>query len=299
MYAKFLLYCANLCHQIAIGLLVLQLYKTKNGRGISVKTQELRLLVFVTRYLDLFTIFSNNLYNTATKICYIGITASIVIAIKYTEPFKSVYNFEQDSFPHWKFCVVPCALLALLSWDNEYNFHSRMQQGFFYNFSIYLEAVAILPQLMVLRRYRLVENLTGSFVFFLGLYRFLYVLFWTLNYSRDYILSFALPKVIAGCIQTLLYLSFFYEYARASRLFRSCSRRSDHTTNDGNGESHEDGLVFELSYGRGTDPSNKDARSTVEPLLLVLADVDGTSPDDLRRRTQDDSNAPARRKLDP
>lgn len=41
-----------------------------------------------------------------------------------------------------------------------------------------MEAVAILPQLIVLQRYSVVENLTGHYVFFLGAYRGLYILNW-------------------------------------------------------------------------------------------------------------------------
>lgn len=47
-----------------------------------------------------------------------------------------------------------------------------------WTFSIYLEAVAIVPQLIVLQRYREVENLTGNYIFFLGAYRALYILNW-------------------------------------------------------------------------------------------------------------------------
>ncbi len=35
-------------------------------------------------------------------------------------------------------------------------------------FSVYLEAVAILPQLVLLQRTRNVDNLTGNYVFLLG-----------------------------------------------------------------------------------------------------------------------------------
>lgn len=38
--------------------------------------------------------------------------------------------------------------------------------------------MAILPQLIVLQRYSVVENLTGHYVFFLGAYRGLYILNW-------------------------------------------------------------------------------------------------------------------------
>lgn len=37
-----------------------------------------------------------------------------------------------------------------------------------WTFSLYLEAVAILPQLVLLQRTRNIDNLTGQYVFFLG-----------------------------------------------------------------------------------------------------------------------------------
>lgn len=69
-----------------------------------------------------------------------------------------------------------------------YHCQSRAKQQFVYwqclwTFSIYLEAVAILPQLIVLQRYREVENLTGHYIFFLGAYRALYILNWVSDLS--------------------------------------------------------------------------------------------------------------------
>lgn len=37
-----------------------------------------------------------------------------------------------------------------------------------WTFSLYLEAVAIIPQLVLLQRSKNVDNLTGNYVFFLG-----------------------------------------------------------------------------------------------------------------------------------
>ena len=47
-----------------------------------------------------------------------------------------------------------------------------------WTFSIYLEPLAIIPQLIVLQRYKEVENLTGNYIFFMGSYRALYILNW-------------------------------------------------------------------------------------------------------------------------
>lgn len=176
-------FTGDMLHVISIFVLLLRLRVTKNANGISVKTQELYLIVFATRYLDLFTTFYS-LYNSLMKILYISATSYIIYMVRYTEPFKTNYEKSQDSFLHWKFAVAPCALLAVIT----YLFFGRGLSSFdlmelFWEFSIYLEALAIVPQLIILQRYREVENLTGHYVFFLGAYRVLYILNWIYRYT--------------------------------------------------------------------------------------------------------------------
>jgi hypothetical protein len=110
------------------------------------------------------------------KMVYIGSTASIIYTIKYKEPIKSTYDKTQDSFLHWKFAVAPCAAIALATHLIGSGVTNFSVTELLWTFSIYLEAIAILPQLIVLQRYREVENLTGNYIFFMGAYRFLYIL---------------------------------------------------------------------------------------------------------------------------
>jgi ER lumen protein retaining receptor len=107
-------FAGDMCHILSILVLLLRLRVTKNAIGISVKTQELYLLVFVTRYLDLFTSYYS-LYNSVMKVVYIASTALIIYTVKMTEPFKSNYDSAQDSFLHWKFAVAPVAVIALIT----------------------------------------------------------------------------------------------------------------------------------------------------------------------------------------
>jgi ER lumen protein retaining receptor len=104
----------DMFHVISIFILLLRLRVTKNAVGISVKTQELYLVVFVSRYLDLFTTFYS-LYNSLMKILYIASTSYIIYMIRGTEPFKTNYEISHDSFLHWKFAVAPCAVVALIT----------------------------------------------------------------------------------------------------------------------------------------------------------------------------------------
>ena len=49
---------------------------------------------------------------------------------------------------------------------------------FLWSFSIWLEALAILPQLYMINKLRDIENITAHYVLFLSLDRIFYVLHW-------------------------------------------------------------------------------------------------------------------------
>ena len=107
-------FLGDMCHLLSILVLLLRLKATRNNIGISIKTQELYLIVFIPRYLDLFTTFYS-LYNTMMKLIYISMTAYIIYMVRMTEPFKSNNEASHDSFLHWKFAVAPCAILAVIT----------------------------------------------------------------------------------------------------------------------------------------------------------------------------------------
>jgi ER lumen protein retaining receptor len=109
---------ADLCHVLSIVVLILHLRVSKIAIGISLKTQDLRLIVFVTRYLDLFTSFYSY-YNSLMKILYITATAYIIYMIKGMEPYKSNFDEAGDSFLHYRFAVAPCVVLAVVTRLNE------------------------------------------------------------------------------------------------------------------------------------------------------------------------------------
>lgn len=57
--------------------------------------------------------------------------------------------------------------------------HSKFTlYGIFWSFSIWLEALAILPQLYMIAKNQDVENITAHYVLFLGFYRIFYLLHW-------------------------------------------------------------------------------------------------------------------------
>ncbi|KAG9701964.1 hypothetical protein KCU59_g23236, partial [Aureobasidium melanogenum] len=77
-------------------------------------------------------------------------------------------------------------------------------------FSIWLEAVAILPQLFMLQRTGEAETITTHYLFALGAYRALYIPNWIYRWFTEG--HFEPISVIAGLVQTVLYSDFFYIY---------------------------------------------------------------------------------------
>jgi ER lumen protein retaining receptor len=79
-----------------------------------------------------------------------------------------------------------------------------------WSFSLWLEAWAIMPQLDILRRTNEVEGFTSHYIAALGSYRFFYILNWIYRYYYENYICWT--SVIAGIVQVLLYIEFFYLY---------------------------------------------------------------------------------------
>lgn len=79
-----------------------------------------------------------------------------------------------------------------------------------WTFSIWLESVAILPQLFMLQRTGEAETVTTHYLFALGTYRALYIPNWLFRYFTEG--NFEPIPCIAGTIQTILYSDFFWIY---------------------------------------------------------------------------------------
>merc|ERR1712176_1230216 len=190
----------DLSHLFAILLLLAKIWKSKSVAGLSGKSQVLYFIVFLTRYLDLFSVYIS-LYNTVMKIIYLS--GSLVTCYFIYGKFAASHNRDDDKF-RMIFIIVPAAGLAALV------HHQFSPSEVLWTFSVYLEAVAIIPQLQMIADTGEAEVITSHYLFFLGIYRFLYLGNWVYRYhTEDY---FDKIVVVAGCIQTVLYLDFFYLY---------------------------------------------------------------------------------------
>jgi len=202
-------FAGDMSHIVSFILLLHKIVKGKSAAGISRRTQEMFAIVFITRYIDLFWNFSS-MYNWVLKVMFISASVAICYLMRFGPPQKATYNPEQDAFPI-QYLLLPCILLGIaLNQDHKSPFEMV------WAFSIYLEAVAIMPQLFLLQKQGEVENLTSHYVFALGAYRGLYLLNWIYRFftEDDYQQRIVW---IAGIVQTALYCDFFYHYVQSKK----------------------------------------------------------------------------------
>ncbi|CAD6505751.1 BgTH12-01238 [Blumeria graminis f. sp. triticale] len=191
----------DLSHLLSILILIHKMHVTNSCSGISFKSQALYQMVYMTRYLDLFWTFGDSLYNTIFKLLFLGSSGYTIYVM--TTAYKPTHDPNLDTF-RVQYLLGGAFALAII-WPYTYT-----PSEILWAFSIWLESVAILPQLFLLQRTGEAETITVHYLAALGTYRALYIPNWVWRYwSEGY---FDGISVIAGLVQTVLYSDFFWIY---------------------------------------------------------------------------------------
>ncbi|AOA65126.1 GQ67_05162T0 [Komagataella phaffii] len=192
-------HAGDISHLISILILIHAVSTTKSAQGISLKTQAAYVVVFVSRYLDLFFRYVS-LYNTLMKLFFI---VSSIYVVFLLNRYKKNSEKTNDIFPVWY--LFGGAFVFALIFNYEFSIVEIL-----WSFSLWLESVAIIPQLVVLQRTGEAQLLTTHYIFALGLYRALYIPNWIYRYYTEGRMDKI--AVISGILQTIVYSDFFYIY---------------------------------------------------------------------------------------
>jgi hypothetical protein len=212
----------DVSHTLSKIILIWAIHSNSSAEGVSLITQALYALVFCTRYLDIFHTSATedwwHRWNFTLKIFYTLSSFYIIFLM------TSVYARTREREKAWKYglyCLLGALLISPFWW---LIFRKTiLWQGsgflkFLWVFSEILEAVCIIPQLVLLRQ-TTVPTVIGSFYLVaLGLYRFLYVLNWidrAINEGHKYSDP---TSWVWGTIQTALMIDFGWVYWTRQRV---------------------------------------------------------------------------------
>jgi ER lumen protein retaining receptor len=149
--------------------------------------------------------------------------------------------------------ILPCAVLGLF-------LTQRLETiEVFWTFSIFLEAVSIIPQVYMVSKSKQVESTVVSYISCLGLYRGFYLMHWLYTYLK---LDFSRKvSVASGIIQLIFYCDFF---ARNLPIFKP----KNHLGGLDNAKPNEEAKSVELSGDKNTQvPDNQRNESSVVVLI--------------------------------
>jgi ER lumen protein retaining receptor len=140
------------------------------------------------------------------KITFISVTLYILYLLRFHPLIKNTYNREtDDTFQH--IYLIPICVVATLLIHTEFKAWEMT-----WSFSLWLEAVAIIPQIDILNKQKAVEKFTAHYIAALGSYRFFYILNWIYRYYYESYLCWT--SIITGIVQVLLYADFLYLYLK-------------------------------------------------------------------------------------
>lgn len=137
------------CHVASRKLVLFKLLWDKNCRGVSLITQELYLIIYVFRYLDLLYLYVGFL-PTLIKVAHLIVALAIVLLMRYSAASTS-YDGDLDTFPR-AVLIAPAMVLGIFL--NKVKLMIEMCHAT----SVYLEAVVLIPQFVLLYKRKAYEN---------------------------------------------------------------------------------------------------------------------------------------------
>ncbi|KAF7502407.1 hypothetical protein GJ744_005844 [Endocarpon pusillum] len=203
---------ADLCHTASKCILIFAIHSNRSAEGISLLTQALYILVFLTRYLDLFWVPpSFSYWNFVLKNFYIWSSLYIILLM------LRIYPRTREREKAWKLAIYALIGSVVIAPPFTVIVKKFSVVGMLYTFSEALESVCILPQLLLLRQTTVPTVITSFYLVTLGSYRFFYILNWIMRAAgKEH--YFDPISFTFGVIQTALYIDFAWVYWTRQRV---------------------------------------------------------------------------------
>lgn len=225
---SFLMTYGAMARMFGFGILNVKTFLSKRATGVSIKTLQLYCLVFFFRLTSIIRHEGYLPYDKSGDWLYHVIE---IMALLFTGfalwgcmvPFKSTYQGELDKFGEMNvppgmgavYLAVPVLILAIIVHPN---LNSDFLSDVAWTYAMYLESVALVPQLFMFQKQTsgVVELLTAHFVAALGFGRVMEFMFWIYSYHE---LATSAGSKLPGYLalfsqfmQLVLMLDFFWYY---------------------------------------------------------------------------------------
>ena len=224
---SFFLVLSSLVQALAFIIIFIKVFNYQSSGGLSISTLICYAILFASRLTS--TLFFNGYlpsddagdwFYQLTEIVSL-LTVLLLIYLTKTA-FQDTSDLRLDTFPFY-YLVLPCFVLALFIHSDLNHF---IVTDFLWAFSMYLEAVAIFPQIRLFAlKQSQIETYTSHYVALCGISRLLSLLFWWDTYpelntsSEDSFLFFnsycGYFIILAQLSQIVIMADFYYLYFKS------------------------------------------------------------------------------------
>ncbi|PYH87779.1 hypothetical protein BO71DRAFT_162711 [Aspergillus ellipticus CBS 707.79] len=207
---------ADLAHISSKCVLIWAIHRNQSAEGVSLLTQMLYALVFITRYLDLFSKQGwKYFYLVFFKLFYLLSSFYVVYLM------MRVFPRTREKERAWKLAIISMGLSLVLAPIAIAIFYRGYPDRWFtetcWAFSIILESVCVLPQLLLLRQTTVPTVINSYYLLMLGSYRAFYILNWLVRGLGSEGHWDAIADIF-GIIQTAFYIDFAWVYYSRQRV---------------------------------------------------------------------------------
>ncbi|XP_023245226.1 uncharacterized protein LOC111642874 [Copidosoma floridanum] len=240
------------------------LYAVQNKYIYICATQFLYMMVYATRYLDLFTVFIS-IENTILKVLYIILGYCTLLTIFLF--FRKTYEHEYDTFRIERL-IIPCLAMAMLV---NYEFETM---EVLWQFSMYLEAVAMVPQFHFIAKAKYIHKHMLYYIMALATYKALYIVHWIYRYYERN--QYDRYTQASGVIQLMLYCDFFIRVIPKLSLWESLGERVivDDNSNDYDNDDKNVANVENGDMSNSGHLSSNISTIVLTPAILATLDCD-------------------------
>ncbi|THW63086.1 hypothetical protein D6C85_06655 [Aureobasidium pullulans] len=213
----------DVSHTVSKCILIWSIHTNQSAEGVSLITQALYCVVFIVRYLDLivdlpFHTFLS-FWNFTLKVFYISTSLYIVFLM------TRVYARTREREKAWKIglwsllgSIVSAPVVAAIFMGKK-PFSAKYWFEIPYTFTLILESLCILPQLLLLRQTSVPTVIDSFYLATLGSYRAFYILNWIVRSATESRHSDIFPVSFTfGVVQTLFYFDFAWVYWTRQRV---------------------------------------------------------------------------------
>jgi ER lumen protein retaining receptor len=216
---------SSLTSMFALVVVALQVEMLKSVRGVSLRMFECYSLVFLFRLIAILPYQGYLPYDKSgdwlyqvieISACFLSMYLVYIIRTKH----KSTYDVLSDTFPHWTITIASFILAVI--------FHPSLNSFFpvdvAWSFALYLEAVAVLPQLLMFQKQKKAQGYLTHFLAAQALSRIFNFVFWMRSHDELNGSATAIGSAFVGwwvlfmqLVQVLVMADFIYYYIQCLR----------------------------------------------------------------------------------